>query len=102
MACCAFAEKKLETAAHVVPAITKSGDKIVGSYFLYIEDLKKRESEFIEALERSKHKGEVAPMIIPNDGVSFFKLPDLGDYSFQINFKGAGAMMDEVHSSPNY
>lgn len=101
MACCAFAEKKIETIAHIKPALTKNGDMIIGSYFVYMDDLKERENEIIEALELSKCKGEVPPMIVPNDGVSFFKLPDLGDYSFQLNFNGASSLFDTIHSSRN-
>jgi len=99
MACCAFAEKKVETIAQVKPVLTKKGDMIVGSYFVYMDDLKKRENEIMEALELSKGKNEVPPMIVPNDGVSFFKLLDLGDYSFQLNFNGASALFDIIHSS---
>lgn len=99
MACCAFAEYGLEDIAIVRPAITSIDAGVQGSHFIDLRDLKLHEDKVIAALDACNRRGEVPPMIVPDDGESFFKLPDLTWMDFTLKDKESSQTLSRIHDA---
>jgi hypothetical protein len=99
MACCAFAEYGLEDIAIVRPAITSLESGVQGSHSIDLGDLKLHEDRVIAALDSCKQRGEVPPMIVPDDGESFFKLPDLTSMDFTLADKVCSQTLSRIHDA---
>jgi hypothetical protein len=99
MASCAFAEYGLEDIAIVRPAITSFQSGVQGSHFIDLGDLKLHEDKVIAALDAFKQRGEVPPMIFPEDGESFFKLPDLTSMDFTLEDKACSQTLSRIQGT---
>ena len=89
MACCAFAEYGLEDIALLRPAILESEGTIRGSHFIDMRDLDLHQDKVMKALTACKARGEAPPMIVPDDGVNFFRLPDFSSMNFVLQYAPA-------------
>jgi hypothetical protein len=78
MASCAFCEEGLEDIALVRPAIVSTGSAIVGSHFIDIQDLERHQNKVVRAIESCQQRGQFPPVSIPDDGKTFFRVPDMG------------------------
>ncbi len=82
MAACGFARREIESIAQIVPALTDSNGKRLVAFHIYLEDLKSREQDIIDAVEECKERNEVPMIVSPKDQGVFFKIPDLRDEEF--------------------
>ena len=99
MASCAFKEYKLEDIALIKPAITAGNDGVSGRHYIDIRDLDLHEKEIISALHACKKRDELPPMTIPNDGASFFSIPDMTHLDFDLVSTKAGLILKSVHDA---
>lgn len=97
MACCAFAEYGLEDIAIVRPAITSTKVGVQGSHFICLQDLSSKEDKVVAALQACRDRGDAPPMIIPDDGVTFFKVPDLTSMDFSLMSKDCAQTLGRIH-----
>lgn len=99
MACCAFADQRLEDVAIVRPAIFEEDGKVQGSYFLDIRDLDINQDKVLAALSACNMRNEFPPTIVADDNVTFFTLPDMSEMSFVLTDSVIAAELGQVHSA---
>lgn len=96
-ACCAFKYKKMEEIGLVKPAILAEEGSVIGTYFINMNDLDHREAEVAEVVAVCKQNQELPPFIIPDDGKSFFLIPDLREFRFKLVSGEAAQLYRSVH-----
>lgn len=101
MACCAFCEEQLEDIGLSKPALMASNGVISGKHFIYIGDLEKNQEKIVRAVEASKQRGELPPATIPNDGQTFFALPDMTHMNFEFEEVVAASVLKSIHDAAN-
>jgi len=97
MACCAFNVSGIEDIAISRGYLTSSNDKILGQYIMNIGILKEQEQEISKAINISKERNQLPPSILPQDGKSFFTIPDFRDHFFEIENPVAMNIYKDVH-----
>lgn len=98
MACCGFGDAQIEEIAMVRPVISHENGVIKGTHEIYIGDLDKNQERLLAALENCKARGEVLPMVVPDDGETFFTTPDFSHLDFELKFRPASDTLAEVHA----
>ncbi|MCL2644311.1 MAG: hypothetical protein FWD51_02510 [Betaproteobacteria bacterium] len=98
MACCGFADALMEEIAMVRPVISYENGVIKGTHYFYIGDLEENQELLLMCLENCKARGEVLPMVVPDDGETFFKIPDFRHLDFELKFKPASDTLAEIHA----
>jgi hypothetical protein len=97
MACCGFAEAVSEEIAIVKPHLSVKDGVLQGTHFIDIRDLSLYEAELLQAMEECKKRGELLPMVIPDDGETFFKTPDFSELDFKLESPSAAELFASVH-----
>lgn len=98
-ACCAFRHKQMEEVAIVKPSLIRESDRIVGSYYINMNEFNNRESDIIAAFELCKQHEEVPPMVSSENPDIFFSIPDLVAENFEFKSTEAQSLYDNVHKS---
>ena len=98
-ACCAFKHKRMEEIALLTPALTRENDRLLGSYFINMEDLNNREQEVATAVGICNECNETPPMILPENPNDFFSLPDFRSDCFEFKDTEAQALYEQIHKS---
>lgn len=98
MACCAFAEEQFEDIALVKPALIADNGVVRGTHYINISDLKKNE-KIVHAVNVCKNRGELPPATIPNDGQTFFTLPNMSCLDFEFKEAMAASLLKSVHNA---
>jgi len=98
MACCGFADAQIEEIAIIRPVISYDNGSIKGTHYIYIGDLDSQQERLLRALNNCKARGEVLPMVVPDDGETFFKIPDFSHLDFELKFKAASDTLADVHT----
>lgn len=95
-AACAFACKNFREVALVKPGILTTDEGLAGNYFIYMGEFDERQDEVVAAVEECQQSGEMPSIILPSDGESIFRLPDLRTEGFSIDGVGLSAALRGV------
>ncbi len=98
-ACCAFKYKNMEEVALVRPTLTKESDRIVGSYYINMNDFNDRENEIVSALELCNQHQETPPIVPSDNPEVFFSIPNLLTENFEFKDSEAQSLYEDVHKS---
>jgi hypothetical protein len=99
MACSAFCEEQLEDIGLTKPALTADNGVVRGMHYIYIGDLEKNQEKIVRAVDACKRRGELPPATIPNDGKTFFTLPDMSHMNFEFKEATAASLLKSVHDA---
>ncbi|MBV5279481.1 MAG: hypothetical protein J0647_10770, partial [Campylobacteraceae bacterium] len=97
-ACCAFANQKMENIAMVRPAFIREQDKLVGQYFINMDDLNKNEKQVVKAVQQCKDDKNLPPIIKSFNPDIFFKLPDLESEKFEFERADILSIYEQIHN----
>lgn len=96
-ACCAFWNQKMDNIACVKPAFIRKNDKLVGQYYIDINDLNNNEKEVVKAVQKCKDDKVLPPIIMPSKPGIFFNIPNLKSEKFEFNHAEILSIYQEVH-----
>ena len=96
MASCGFAKQGIESIAQIVPAISKKQSESKVEFHIYLNDLKSKENEIVEAVVECKKNNEFPITIPPKEPNSFFIVPDLSKGEFVFKEKKVREILMEV------
>jgi hypothetical protein len=99
-ACCGFAAGGLDKICQVKPAILAKDDRVEGSFYIYMKEFDENQDVVVDAIDRCREQGVQPPVVMPKDGTTLFRLPDLRPLSFQIKSEVLVGQFAEVHRAP--
>ncbi|MNK04556.1 hypothetical protein D3C87_224250 [compost metagenome] len=97
MACCGYAYAGFADIAIVKPWIWSEGGALHGSHIIDVQDLSLHEDVLLEAMEFCRKRGEILPMVVPDDSESFFRTPDISHLDFKLESVVATDLFNSVH-----
>lgn len=97
MACCGFAEGVSEEIAIVKPHLSVNDGVLHGTHFIDIRDLSLHKAKLVQVMEECHKRGEVLPMVVPDDGETFFRVPDLSNLDFKLESPLVAELFTSIH-----
>lgn len=94
-----FCEANIEDVALTKPALVGQDGAVVGSYFIYMESLRRRQAEIAEAVKRCREAGMELPIVLPDSEEMIFSVPDLRSQGFTLQIPEAQREFGLIHQS---
>ncbi|MNQ53900.1 hypothetical protein D3C85_679520 [compost metagenome] len=70
---------------------------VKGGHYVDLRDLDVNQEQIISAMEACRSRGSLPPMIVPDEGVNFFKLPDMTSMDFSFSDSIACEQLRSIH-----
>lgn len=97
-ACCAYAKQKMENVAIIKPAFIRDNDKLVGRYYINMDDLNKNETLVANTVQLCKENNELPPIVMPSNLDTIFKIPNLKSLEFEFEHAEILSIYEQVHA----
>lgn len=97
-ASCAFGHNKMENIAHIKPSFVMENNRLIGQYYISMDDLDKEEQKVVEAIQKCKDEKHLPPIIMPSDSNVFFSLPNFESEKFELTNPEIFSIYEDIHT----